>query len=156
MAITKCPECGKDVSDQAEVCAHCGSPLSKGKPAGNDPPDAPGALPEEREEKPAGGRKKGLILAVAGALLVAAVIAAVLLATGEKPLRVTVGQSVTLGHYPQTAAGDDRTPIEWTVLDVRGGKALVISRYGLDAKPYHTEYTDVTWETCTLRALAER
>lgn len=27
MAITKCPECGKDVSDEARACPSCGSPL---------------------------------------------------------------------------------------------------------------------------------
>lgn len=57
----------------------------------------------------------------------------------------------TFGHYPQTAERTDNTPIDWLVLDVQGSSALVISRYGLDAKPYNTECTDVTWETCTLR-----
>lgn len=43
------------------------------------------------------------------------------------------------------------TPIEWLVLARNGNKALLISRYGLDAQPYNTDYTSVTWETCTLR-----
>lgn len=29
MALIKCPECGKDVSENAENCIHCGYPLSK-------------------------------------------------------------------------------------------------------------------------------
>ncbi len=58
---------------------------------------------------------------------------------------------VTFGHYPQTAEGNDHTAIEWIVLQKEGNKALLISRYGLDAQPYNAEYTDVTWETCTLR-----
>ena len=59
---------------------------------------------------------------------------------------------VTFGHYPQTAEGNDSTAIEWVVLQKEGNKALLISRYGLDAQPYNAEYTkDVTWETCTLR-----
>ncbi len=58
---------------------------------------------------------------------------------------------VTFGHYPQTAEGNDNTSIEWIVLQKEGNKALLISRYGLDAQPYNAEYTDVTWETCTLR-----
>ena len=29
MAIIKCPECGKDVSDKAEACIHCGYPLKE-------------------------------------------------------------------------------------------------------------------------------
>lgn len=27
MAIIKCPECGKKISDKARVCVHCGYPL---------------------------------------------------------------------------------------------------------------------------------
>lgn len=29
MALIKCPECGKEVSDQSEQCVHCGFPLQK-------------------------------------------------------------------------------------------------------------------------------
>lgn len=29
MALIKCPECGKDISDQSENCIHCGYPLNK-------------------------------------------------------------------------------------------------------------------------------
>ena len=29
---------------------------------------------------------------------------------------------------------------------------MLISKYALDCKPYNTEYTSVTWETCTLRS----
>lgn len=28
MALINCPECGKEVSDQAKTCAHCGYPIS--------------------------------------------------------------------------------------------------------------------------------
>ena len=27
MALIRCPECGKEVSDQAAACIHCGYPL---------------------------------------------------------------------------------------------------------------------------------
>ena len=64
---------------------------------------------------------------------------------------VKVGEYITFGHYPQTSSGTDSTAIEWLVLDVQDGKALIISKYALDSKPYNTEYTSVTWETCTLR-----
>lgn len=29
MAVIKCPECGRKISDQANVCTHCGYPISK-------------------------------------------------------------------------------------------------------------------------------
>ena len=85
------------------------------------------------------------LLAVLIALLSAA-------ASGEESAAVSAGDTVAFGQYPQTAEGTDRTPIEWIVLDVQDGKALLISKYGLDVQPYSTENTAVTWETCTLRA----
>ena len=84
-------------------------------------------------------------------LLALAVLVSAFPACAEAP---AVGSYVTFGAYPQAEAGDDRTPIEWLVLDYdeANGKALLVSRYGLDSRPYHDEYADVTWETCSLRA----
>ncbi len=72
-------------------------------------------------------------------------------AEGTSSKKTKAGDYVTFGWYPQTAEGNDQTPIEWLVLEVQGTKALLLSRYGLDLKPYNTEYTDITWEKCTLR-----
>lgn len=65
--------------------------------------------------------------------------------------KFTVGNYVTFGTYPQTKAGNAATSIKWLVLARDGDKALLISRYALDAQPYNKDYTSVTWETCTLR-----
>ena len=63
-----------------------------------------------------------------------------------------VGEYVAIGHYPQTATGDDNTPIEWMVLENDGETALLLSRYGLACKPYNNEWVnEITWEQCTLR-----
>lgn len=65
----------------------------------------------------------------------------------------TVGRTVTFGVYPQTSSGNDKTAIEWIVLDydANNNKALLLSRFGLDSKPFNDKSVDVTWETCTLR-----
>lgn len=65
---------------------------------------------------------------------------------------VVEGEYIKFGAYEQdnnTANGKE--DIEWLVLEVKDGKALVISKYALDCKQYNTNYTDVTWEACTLR-----
>ncbi len=68
------------------------------------------------------------------------------------PVPVRVGGYITFGHYEQdNNTRNGKEPIEWLVLDVQGNQALVISRYGLDAKPYNTSLESVTWETCSLR-----
>lgn len=56
---------------------------------------------------------------------------------------------LNFGSYPQKSGA--REPIEWQVLDVKGNKALLVSRYALDCRQYHHQIADVTWETCDLR-----
>ena len=59
---------------------------------------------------------------------------------------------ITFGSYEQdNNLENGKEAIEWLVLDVKDGKALVISKYALDCKQYNETYTSVTWETCTLR-----
>lgn len=63
-----------------------------------------------------------------------------------------VGSYIYFGEYEQD--NDEATgkeAIEWLVLDKQEDKMLVIGRYGLDCQPYHLEFEDVTWETCSLR-----
>ena len=62
-----------------------------------------------------------------------------------------VGNYVSFGRYPQTAQGRDDTPIEWLVLARDGDKALLISRYALDCRPYNLKLERVTWASCGLR-----
>ena len=59
------------------------------------------------------------------------------------------GNTLKFGSYPQN--NSEREDIEWQVLDVRSGKALLISKYALDCRKYNINYTKVTWETCDLR-----
>ncbi|MCR4687507.1 MAG: DUF6273 domain-containing protein [Lachnospiraceae bacterium] len=64
-----------------------------------------------------------------------------------------VGDVIVFGAYDQD--GDDTNgaePIEWEVLEVSGNRALLISKYVLDAKAYNEEYVEITWENCTLRS----
>ena len=59
---------------------------------------------------------------------------------------------MTFGHYDQDGnAANGAESIEWTVIDVDGNIATLISRYGLDARPYGDGPTGETWETCDLR-----
>ena len=70
----------------------------------------------------------------------------------EKLKVAKVGDYVFFGAYEQDDnASNGKEDVEWLVLEIKDGKALVISKYALDCKQYNTSYTDVTWETCTLR-----
>ena len=63
---------------------------------------------------------------------------------------VKAGSIMTFGKYPQTALGEIK-PIEWRVLEVKDNKALLLADKGLDAVPYHVEYSDITWKNSTIR-----
>lgn len=67
----------------------------------------------------------------------------------ERPVRT--GDVITYGSYPQDKDGTVR-PIEWIVLDVQDGNALIVSKKGLDRQPYNVKNKFVTWKTCSLRA----
>ncbi len=70
----------------------------------------------------------------------------------EKLKTAKVGDCIIFGSYEQdnnTLNGNE--DIEWIVLAKEDDKLLVISTYALDCQPYNTSYTDVTWETCSLR-----
>ena len=62
---------------------------------------------------------------------------------------IKVGSFITYGRYFQDS-DNAKSPIEWLVLDVKGNEALLISRYALDCKQYHSGGS-ITWEDCDLR-----
>lgn len=72
-----------------------------------------------------------------------------------KPLllaKAKPGDTVFLGTYEQdNDTSNGKEDIAWLVLEVKDGKALVVSKYALDCKQYNTSNTNVTWETCSLR-----
>lgn len=72
--------------------------------------------------------------------------------TKDQLKNIKVGNYINFGAYEQdNNTSNGKEDIEWLVLEIKDGKALVISKYALDCKQYNTSYTDVTWETCTLR-----
>lgn len=66
---------------------------------------------------------------------------------------VEEGAYISFGKYEQdNDTSNGKEDIKWLVLEVVDGKALVVSKYALDAQPYNIEaVSDCTWETCSLR-----
>lgn len=70
----------------------------------------------------------------------------------NKLKNVKVGSYIKFGTYEQdNDTSNGKEDIEWLALEKEGSRVLVVSKYALDCKQYNTSYTDVTWETCTLR-----
>lgn len=59
-------------------------------------------------------------------------------------------RSVFFGNYIQKRNGASE-PIEWEVLVRKNGRMLLISKYALDCKEYHTGLIVDSWESCALR-----
>lgn len=83
MALIKCPECGKEVSNSATSCPNCGYPLDKGAVINNQqvvPPKAPTAvMPPKRKNGCATGC---LIMVIIFALIGVIVVAVGVKSTG--------------------------------------------------------------------------
>ena len=69
----------------------------------------------------------------------------------EKMKGATLGQEIQFGFYPSRQGGTKK-PISWKVLAREKNRLLVISRDGIECKPYHSTLdTSITWEKCDLR-----
>ncbi len=63
------------------------------------------------------------------------------------------GDIVTFGRYEQdNDTGNGPEPIDWIVLDIKDGDALLLSMYVIDVRTYHHSIKYVTWEECSLRS----
>lgn len=63
-----------------------------------------------------------------------------------------IGQTIQFGHYEQdgdTENGEEA--IEWQVLDIRNGNALIISRNALAASKFKSSASGAKWETSQIR-----
>ena len=68
------------------------------------------------------------------------------------PEKIVVGDVISFGRYEQDNDTENGAEaIEWQVLAREDDRALLISRYALDAKPYNDKWTRVTWESSSLR-----
>ena len=65
--------------------------------------------------------------------------------------QIQVGQYVEFGTYEQDGDNNNGAePIEWKVLAVEDGNALLISKYVLDWQMYNETDEKVNWSTCRL------
>ena len=98
----------------------------------------------EEIRKPMHNRKR-IILAVcivALAAIAALVVGIVIWRHSGSPrgINVEIGDTYRFGG------------IDWLVLDVKNGQALLITKDIVEQRRYHSSWDSVTWETCELRA----
>ena len=65
----------------------------------------------------------------------------------------SVGDILILGHYEQDGDSfNGKESIEWCVLEIQDGRALLISTKGLDTQPFDAQYRRIVWENSTIRS----
>ena len=107
MALIKCPECGREISEYAHFCLGCGCPKEDIERliAEHD-----AALKAETARKAEEGRR-------------------------PLPAKLNVGDTVVFGLFEQDGNVENGAEaISWRVLDVDDGQALLISEHGLAGK----------------------
>jgi len=72
--------------------------------------------------------------------------------TQKVPEYGDVGTTVLFGQYEQDGKEENGAEsIEWIVLDQKGNKRLLLSRYGIDRQRYNKQAMGTCWEDCSLR-----
>ena len=155
-----CPNCGNQMSDGAKFCANCG--WSKGKSANKQ--SAKGLVIEKKIVKP--------LLVVLAVVVIGLIVYNMPIPKGKvyefskiskvksimeyakdkhfSNFTVDKFDTVKFGSYPQSdESGNKKEPIEWIVLEREGNKALLLSKYILDANQY--DKGSYPWEVCGLR-----
>lgn len=68
-------------------------------------------------------------------------------------ISLEVGDTFYLGDFEQDGnTSNGAEAVEWIILAKEDSRLFAISKYALDCQPYHSAESEVTWETCTLRA----
>ncbi|MDO4460391.1 MAG: DUF6273 domain-containing protein [Clostridia bacterium] len=58
---------------------------------------------------------------------------------------------VEMGSYIQQAGTKEKEPVEWLVIEERGNRKLLISRYCIDCHQFNPKHTRFTWATSEIR-----
>ncbi len=63
------------------------------------------------------------------------------------------GSVIQFGAYEQDGdTSNEKEPIDWLVLDVKGNRALLVSVYALDCQKYNNQKVDITWANSSIRS----
>ena len=177
-----CSHCGKQVEEGTAFCSNCGHPVTGSLPvASNNTQPVQTNQPKKKINATI-----PIILGIAVVFIVALVIILVKLTKKDEIVvpentvkeeifnagpyagaNMHVGDTVVFGSYEQDNDKSNGTePIEWIVLDEKGGRYLLLSKYVLDGQKWDDSMSDntiaanatgmddhgvITWEKCSVR-----
>ena len=151
-----CKKCGTDNTDSSRFCKKCGAELTPAVTPVDFPYEEDELIDEELYNKKPGKIMKAVIIVMV-LVVVAEGVALYWPRINERIKEnkdISIGDSMHFGAYEQDGdTSNGKEAIEWVVLDIKDGKALVISKYALDCRRYTAPntYKHWNWETCSLR-----
>ena len=111
MAIINCPECGKEISDKAKTCIHCGWPVNEEKPEAE--PIASNSVVIIEDHKKSAQKKLliSTILSLIGTITIDSVLASLLFSFEREPVKdadvnITVSQPEHISSFAKFLEGD--------------------------------------------------
>ena len=152
----------KDAEDQINICRQKIEEIKAKEEA--DRLEAQRKEEEKRIAREKAAKKHKQIIAITTPIVCACIAFIIILNTviipNQRYARETkklktakVGDIINFGAYEQDNVKiNGKEEIEWQVLAKEDNKLFLISTKALDCQQYNTSYTDVTWETCSLRS----
>ncbi len=175
MALIKCPECGREISDQAPSCPGCGIIIKKSSKneIKNYPTISPLSRTDMTRYSDAHMRNRKVKCQVCGIEYDSTMYKTCPLCemrqTGtsnmqsankvnENILNVPpVDRSVNSSLYEKGGIIKfgmfDGKPVAWQILDInkKDNEILILSVEGLELRRYHSKYEEINWHKCDLR-----
>lgn len=115
MAIIKCPECGRDISDKSKKCIHCGYPITR------EEPDTHNSVFDSSETSNSNGKIIGIFVAVISVVALFCIVV-----FSKKPTNYTYSSSTNAKAASQTTTYFE---VASTVLKITGVKVTSNSSY---------------------------
>lgn len=138
-----CPNCGNQIKGNASFCSNCGYKKIEFKS-------------NTKKIEMTNVMRYVKIIGLLTLVIVASIVIRIFMPRGIKySANTTIDEmdTISFGTYPQNdTTGFSKEPIEWIVLERKGKKMLLLSKYILDCKCYNFEKSDCNWETCSLRS----
>lgn len=156
MALIRCPECGRDISDKAPICPHCGITREDICIMLEEKLNYPGKNSSNNSDNVCNNNSEIKyyptisLLNEKDKLTYGGGISEFRVNSIKKEINITkyhkAGDIVKFGRF-------DGESMEWIVLDSDNDSVLVISKEGLELRQYHEKVMtrSVTWEKSTIR-----
>lgn len=145
MAMIKCPECGKEISDKAAACPNCGAPIVRqAKAPGIEMQSAPNLSEryrgKDKKKKKKGGKLKWIIIAIVVIFVIAAI------SGGSDNDSKTASNTTKNDVQPVTEepAAESETPIEYISVTADELSETLTNNAMKAQNDYENQYLEIT------------